>query len=259
MCDGTNAFDSNLSPGTTIGYHCRSQIGMGSGAGNGWDSQPLYEWDNCKTSLGCTGTGTQIQQTLFDPAAGTWWGPQEIVQNRDYYDSISSFTGATGVGIGVVASRPGTCTTGVAYWATDQSKLYQCIATNNWATFYTPFTYPHPLIATQAVAPSCSPSTPYTGPATTDSITDPNTGTHVTCYTTNGTTPATAGNGTSCTTGTVYTTPIAINSTLTVNAIAGTSTLTDSTVASCSYTITALTNSGQMGNAAKISNGAALQ
>ena len=72
-----------------------------------------------------------------------------------------------------------------------------------------------------AIAPSCSPSTPYTGPATTDSITDPNTGTHVTCFTTNGTTPATAGNGTSCTTGSVYTTPIAINSTLTVNAIAG--------------------------------------
>ena len=57
------------------------------------------------------------------------------------------------------------------------------------------------------------------------------------CYTTSGTTPATAGNGTSCTTGSVYSTAISVSASETLKIIAGTSTLTDSSVVSYSYVI----------------------
>jgi hypothetical protein len=90
-----------------------------------------------------------------------------VVPNQDYYCgtmgagngcvSPTSFNGTSGVGEGLIASRPVTCTVNVAYWATDQGswntklapntsgQLYKCIATNTWTLFYVPYTYPHPL------------------------------------------------------------------------------------------------------------------
>jgi hypothetical protein len=82
----------------------------------------------------------------------------QIVADRDYYLEGVSFDGTSGVGVGPIASRPATCTTGVAYWATDEGswragfpnssgRLYKATATNTWTLAYTPYTYPHPLIA----------------------------------------------------------------------------------------------------------------
>jgi hypothetical protein len=87
---------------------------------------------------------------------------------------------------------------------------------------------------TQASPATCSPTSGVVPQTVT--CTNPNTGTTVACYTTNGTTPATAGNGTSCTTGTVYTTAISVSVAETIEIIAGTSTLADSTVNSYTYT-----------------------
>lgn len=86
-----------------------------------------------------------------------------IVENADFFNYTAAFTGASGVGCGTLAARPATCTTGAGYWATDQScsvlsgmvgqypstaisgTLYLCTATNTWTSYYTPYTFPHPL------------------------------------------------------------------------------------------------------------------
>jgi len=104
-------------------------------------------------------------------------GAYTIAENQDFWGYKSDFNGTVGVGCGALASRPTTCTTGVGYWATNQSctdltgmvgtspaapisgTLYKCTATDTWTLYYTPYTYPHPLRGeggdtTPPVAPS---------------------------------------------------------------------------------------------------------
>jgi hypothetical protein len=106
---------------------------------------------------------------VFDPVDGVASNNTLMTRNREYYSenlnqliqssTSSPFNGTTtiGMGHGTLANRPATCTVGVAYWATDQGtwnhatggkqgQLSTCTSTNVWTTFYTPFTYPHPLI-----------------------------------------------------------------------------------------------------------------
>lgn len=94
-------------------------------------------------------------------------------QNQTAQASATSpFDGTTtiGVGHGTLANRPTTCTTGVAYFATDQGSWNQsgganpvswagqgrmdvCTSTNTWTNgVYAPYTYPHPLIAASAAS-----------------------------------------------------------------------------------------------------------
>lgn len=158
-----------------------------------------------------------------------------IINNRDFYQQNNSFTGATGNGSGLLSARPATCTPVVGYWATDTSTLYLCNTTNTWTSYYTPYTYPHPLQAggTACFMPSFSPPPPATFVVPT-AITL-TAGCSAIIYTTNGTTPTES----ACvpTNGTLYTVPFTLFDSRTVLAIACQSGLTDSGVASATYTI----------------------
>jgi hypothetical protein len=89
----------------------------------------------------------------------------------------------------------------------------------------------------QAYPPSCSPGTGSYSSAQSVVCTNPNSGTTIMCYAINAS-PSTNDLGTACAGGTQYTTPIIISTSETLNVIAGTSTLPDSTVSSYTYTIT---------------------
>jgi hypothetical protein len=94
---------------------------------------------------------------------------------------------------------------------------------------------------TQASPSSCTPGSGTYSSTQHPACTNPNTGTTVQCYTINGTTPATNGLGTACTTGTLLSSggTVTVSANVTLNIIAGTSTLADSPVTSYTYFIEA--------------------
>jgi len=134
---------------------------------------PIYEWSDTHSG---GGSGTPV--TSASP---------RLLANRDFYSEsanqaaqtspTSPFNGTSGTGHGTLANRPTTCTTGVAYWATDQGswnvsgdgqgsgQLYKCTSTNAWTLSYTPYTYPHPLI-TGGTSAGGSPNPPMSLTAT---------------------------------------------------------------------------------------------
>lgn len=161
--DGTgSAWDQNSNPST--GYACLDQPGRGKSdlLANDfpntvdtvtgtitWPHQalePYYEWLDSLTPVPSNPGGIYtISQ-----------GGADLTPNVDFYTYNATFNGTGGVGSGTLASRPSTCTTGVAYWATDQGnwnqsgsggqgELFVCTASNTWSAYYTPYVYPHPL------------------------------------------------------------------------------------------------------------------
>ena len=108
---------------------------------------PSYEF------MDTAGSGGTPTHAAFDSDS------QGVVADKNFYYANSNFNGSSGTGFGTLASRPATCTTGVGYWATDQGgwnqsgsggqgALYIC-GDSGWPSnpSYTPYSYPHPLIA----------------------------------------------------------------------------------------------------------------
>ena len=129
---------------------------------SGWNDQvtfPFYEWFN-------TNDGLDIDFSLDGSCIGT------CRENEHFYNyDPTSFDGSSGVGSGLTAGMPPTCTPGVWYWATDDGEwwadnpgpdgqAYECTSTNTWTVVYTPFTYPHPLTTGPGAFPDNAPPPP---------------------------------------------------------------------------------------------------
>jgi len=131
-----------------------------------------YVWNNRNGNTG----GRGGWQSTGGDNCGT-----AVVENSTFWIDGSNATGVgvtNGVGAGTLAARSATCMTGVGYWATDQSitdltgmvgpnpttpisgTLYKCTSTNTWTSYYTPFTYPHPLTRITASTDGAPPSPP---------------------------------------------------------------------------------------------------
>jgi hypothetical protein len=205
--------------------------------------EPIYEWSDNYSPV-----PSQTSYFLWINTAFT----NTFVANSDYYlwcdptsqSGCTSFTGATGTGSGARSARPTTCTTGVAYWSTDQGSwntsgsggqgvLDKCTATNTWTNAaYTPYTYPHPLDTSgtpTASAPTFSPAAGTYSSTQTVTLSDATGGASI-YYTVDGSTPTTGS--------TLYTAPLTVAATTTVKAIAAAAGYMNSTVASAAYTIT---------------------
>jgi len=174
-CNGSSNWDGNSGTVAGSGYPCRDQLGRSydttqwaPGQAYNQPLTPAYFWNNLK------GLSNSPITIAWDTACGSPSCPFnpvhttiDMVANRDFYNQVSSYNGTSGVGVGTLAQRPATCTTGVGYWATDQGNwnhcsgatcsagagigateqgvLYRCSSTNTWTVYYTPYTYPHPL------------------------------------------------------------------------------------------------------------------
>jgi hypothetical protein len=153
-CDGTHTGVDQNTAGQS-GWRCRDQPGIGSDTTEwDWDApgawsqvvQPIYFWGNL--------TGGSAMTIDVDTTGNA---DLHIQASREFYCDAGHGACASGVTSGAIASRPSTCTTGVAYWATDEGgnwntlngssqdgRLYRCTATDTWTVYYTPLTYPHP-------------------------------------------------------------------------------------------------------------------
>lgn len=135
-CDDLIAYDSHQNP-----YNVRT----GTIAWPRQHREPLFSWLNTLNGSPMRGPDAYYHSTF-----------PSVQPNREFYNEISPFDGTSGVGVGLRAKRPSTCRAGnnpmaangpgVAYWATDEQKLYVCTAPNTWSVYYTPYTYPHPLV-----------------------------------------------------------------------------------------------------------------
>ena len=155
-CGASSVWDENTT--SEEGYACRDQIGR-SKDNTLWDEASSYDMDLTPAYIFFNQfSGTELAVVLHQDPACDRAGDFHMIDDRDFYTYDAGFDGTSGVGRGTFANRPSTCTTGVAYWATDvfewnsdqagkDGALYRCASTNTWQLHYIPYSYPHPMRA----------------------------------------------------------------------------------------------------------------
>jgi hypothetical protein len=130
---------------------------VGSGSQYPQHVNGTYIWGN-RVNL----TGSIVGYSLGPNCWGSSCFSTDIPRpGRDFFTESTS----PRISCGPLGSRPASCTTGQAYWATNQSctslsgmvgtnpsspitgTLYRCVGSNTWDTGRSPLAYPHPLRA----------------------------------------------------------------------------------------------------------------
>jgi hypothetical protein len=181
------------------------------------------------------------------------------------YSPVASTNSTIGAGANLTSSWPGGYVTSDTTYACSESTVSGVVesvcparTSNTRPTGATAWDIGAYQFGSQASPSSCSPGSGTYSSTQTVSLNNPNTGTTVVCYNTTGS-PATNGDGATCPGGsTKYTTPLSISTNETLYSVAGTSTLTDSSVTSCVYAFTTTGASGTIGNGAQLLNGASI-
>jgi hypothetical protein len=150
-----NTMSGTTSPGNSVTQYFSDTCQIGGPFVQKVDN--TYFWRNLAN-------GVEKRASFAHPGVGYGVETEPLMEDVDFFNYNASFDGTRGVGCGPLASRPATCTVGVAYWATDQSisdltgmvgakprtpiqgTLYKCTAANTWTRYYTPYSYPHPLL-----------------------------------------------------------------------------------------------------------------
>lgn len=137
---------TNIDGAGAGGYPSRDQIGVSKDDATTHaqtaGANPAYSWNLMNSNSGnavITG-GTAVNVRAADSGY--------IAANVEFYQYVAGFNGTVGVGRGLDAAKPATCTPKVGYFSTDvgaNGTLYQCSALNTWTVYYTPLAYPHTL------------------------------------------------------------------------------------------------------------------
>jgi hypothetical protein len=157
--DGNSPAGVDQHTASQNGWRCRDQVGISHDSGQ-WShspqgnptsfgpyaqvARPVYFWEN-RHGSSAMAIDVNNQGDIEN----------KIVASREFYCDAGNANCGGGVTAGPIANRPSTCTTGRAYWATDEGewnslhpgpdgRLYRCASTNSWTLYYTPYTFPHP-------------------------------------------------------------------------------------------------------------------
>ncbi len=193
-----------------------------------------------------TGGVTVSSNLVQTPTTATSQGYTSSQSPYIYYPTVGGST--IGAGANLTSSWPGGYVTSDTTYACSESTVSGVVesvcparTSNTRPTGSTAWDIGAYEFGSQASSPSCSPASGTYSSTQHPACTNPNSGTTVQCYATGGTTPATNGLGTACTTGTLLASggTVTVAANVTLNLIAGTSTLADSPVTSYTYYIQA--------------------
>lgn len=211
--------------------YLNTMAGPPDGGGLTLGSPLAYNSTSCYTA----GPPT-VNTPTFSPVAGTYGSTQSVTINTTTSGATLCYTidGST-----PTANGAGTCTHGTTYStavSVASSLTIKAIGTlsgdSDSAVGSAAYVITPPTVAT----PTFSPVAGSYGSTQLVTISTATGGATI-CYTTNGSTPTADGAGT-CTSGTTYTVPVSVPSSLTLKAIGSISGGTDSAVGSAAYVIT---------------------